>query len=64
MLDLPAAVIIGIVTGLMGALFIHVTIILGMQRKKYINTPVKKVIECCFFGFLTASCFYGVVVAT
>jgi hypothetical protein len=25
------------------------------------NTPLKKVLEVCFFGFLTASCFYGVV---
>lgn len=63
MLDLPAAVIIGIVTGLMGALFIHMTIVLGMQRKKYVNTPVKKVLECAFMAFITASCFYGVVVA-
>jgi H+/Cl- antiporter ClcA len=47
----------------MGALFIHMTIVLGMQRKKYVNTPVKKVLECAFMAFITASCFYGVVVA-
>jgi hypothetical protein len=34
---------------------------MGMQRKKFVNTPVKKVIEACFFAFITASAFYGVV---
>lgn len=61
MLDLPAAIIIGIICGLMGAFFISVSISMGMQRKKFINTKVRKIIEACFFAFVTASCFYGVV---
>lgn len=61
MLDLPAALIIGIVCGLMGAAFISMSISMGMQRKKFVNTPVKKVLEACFFAFVTASAFYGVV---
>lgn len=61
MLDLPAAIIIGILCGLLGALFIHVTVTLGPLRKKYINTPFKKIMEVVIFGFVTSSCFYGVV---
>jgi H+/Cl- antiporter ClcA len=57
---LPAAIILGIITGLLGALFIHVSITLGMYRKKYINTNFKKILECCIFAFVTASAFYGV----
>jgi H+/Cl- antiporter ClcA len=30
MLDIPAAIILGIIAGLMGALFIHCSIFLGM----------------------------------
>lgn len=63
MLDLPAAIILGVITGLMGALFIHCSISLGMYRKKYVNTPIKKVIECCIFAFITSSSFYAVVAA-
>jgi H+/Cl- antiporter ClcA len=61
MLDLPAAIIIGIFCGLLGALFIHVTVTLGPLRKKYINTPFKKIMEVVIFGIVTSSCFYGVV---
>jgi chloride channel 7 len=61
MLDLPAGIILGAICGLMGALFIWVSIELGMRRKKYINTPIKKVLEAVFFAFVTASSFYAVV---
>lgn len=62
MLALPAAIILGGVTGLLGALFIHCSISLGMYRKKYINTPIKRVIEALIFAFVTSSTFYAVVV--
>jgi H+/Cl- antiporter ClcA len=61
MLDLPGAIVIGIFCGLLGALFIYVTVTLGPLRKKHINTPFKKIMEVVIFGFVTASCFYGVV---
>jgi H+/Cl- antiporter ClcA len=61
MLDLPGAIVIGIFCGLLGALFIYVTVTLGPLRKKHINSPFKKIMEVVIFGFVTASCFYGVV---
>jgi hypothetical protein len=33
-----------------------------MYRKKYINTPIKRVIEALIFAFVTSSTFYAVVV--
>jgi chloride channel 7 len=62
MLDLPAAIIIGVITGLLGALFIRVSLSTGMYRKQYVNNSFKKVLECVIFAFMTASTFYGVVV--
>ena len=54
----PSAVLLGIITGLMGALFVDVQARLGMLRKKYINSNWKKVTETCMFAFATASVFY------
>lgn len=62
MLALPAAIVLGVVTGLLGALFIHCSITMGMYRKKFINTPIKKVIEALILAFVTSSTFYAVVV--
>lgn len=62
MLALPAAIIIGVITGLLGALFIRVSLSTGMYRKQYVNNSFKKVLECVLFAFMTASSFYGVVV--
>ena len=42
----------------MGAVFVDVQARLGMLRKKYINSPFKKVFEVCLFSFATASTFY------
>lgn len=61
--DIPAAVVIGAVCGLMGSFFIFVNINLGMLRKKYINTNFKKIAEALFFAFISASVFFSVVVA-
>jgi chloride channel 7 len=63
MLDLPAAVCIGLVCGLLGTSFIWVNTNLGIYRKKYINTDAKKIFEAIFFAFATASCFFlGVLI--
>ena len=61
MLDLPAAIFLGVVCGLLGALFIYVSIALSMLRKQHVNTSLKKVLESVLFAFVTASVFFGVV---
>lgn len=61
-LDLPAAIILGIIGGLLGALFIFTAFKLAIYRKKYINTNLKKILECVIFAIVTTSCFYLVVV--
>lgn len=61
MLDLPAALIIGTIAGLMGALFIHVSISLGMVRRRFVDTSIKRVIEGCLFAFVTSTAFFMVV---
>jgi H+/Cl- antiporter ClcA len=63
LVDLPSAIIIGIITGLMGALFVHVSTGLGIWRKKFVNSYKRKVFECVVFAFVTSSAFYAVVVA-
>lgn len=60
-LDLPAGIILGVICGLLGALFISVSIRLAMVRKMYINTSIRKVIEAVLFAFITASIFYMIV---
>lgn len=64
MLDLPAAVCIGLVCGLLGTSFIWVNTNLGIYRKKYINTNAKKIFEAIFFAFTTSSCFFLGVLCT
>ena len=61
--DIPAAVVIGIVCGLLGSFFIFVNVHLAIKRKRYINTNWKKILEAIFFAFLSASVFFGVVCA-
>ena len=61
MLDIPAAIVLGIVTGLLGALFIYVSISLQMYRKHFITTNFRKIIECLLFAFATSTAFYVVV---
>lgn len=63
LLDLPAAIVLGILCGLLGAAFINFTLWSGKIRKQYVNTNVKKVLECMFMAFLTATAFYCVVIA-
>jgi H+/Cl- antiporter ClcA len=61
--DLPAAIILGIVCGLLGAFFIGVSVRVGTLRKLYVATPWRKVVECVMFSFVTVTCFYLVIVA-
>ena len=61
--DLPAAIILGIVCGLLGAFFIGVSVRVGAFRKLYVATPWRKVVECVIFSFVTVTCFYLAIVA-
>ena len=56
--NLPSAIVLGAITGIMGALFIDVNTRLGIIRKKYVNTNWKKILEVCLFAFATATTFY------
>lgn len=60
-LDLPAAIIIGIVCGLLGAFFIYVNVNLAVLRKRYITQNWQKLLEASLFAFATASVFFGAV---
>jgi chloride channel 3/4/5 len=60
--DLPAAVVLGVVTGLLGALFIHGAIWLSVKRKSFVAQKWQKVVECCIFALLTSTVFYAVVI--
>ena len=64
MADLPAAIIIGALSGVMGALFVDTNTRMGKLRKKYVNTNFKKVFEVCFFSFATAASFYFVALSS
>lgn len=61
--DAIVAIIIGIVCGLLGAIFVSVNSHLGVYRKKYINTNFKKIIEVVFFSLVTGSLFFWLAAA-
>jgi len=46
---------LGILGGVLGAFFVNVNTRLTLLRKRFINTPVKKILETAFFGMLTIS---------
>lgn len=56
--DAVVAVILGVICGLLGALFVSVYSNLGVLRKKYVNTNLKKVIEVLIFSLATSSVFF------
>jgi len=60
MLDIPAALVIGSICGLLGALFISINTRLTICRKKYINTGPRKLIEAFCLASITALTFYMV----
>ena len=59
--DIPCAVVLGVIGGLLGALFIDAAFRLGVHRKQYINTNVRKIIETCVFAGVTSIAFYLLV---
>lgn len=56
--DAVVAVILGTICGLLGALFVSVYSILGVYRKKYVNTNLKKVLEVLLLSLATSSAFF------
>ena len=56
--NLPSGILLGCITGVMGAGFVDVQARLGILRGKYINANWKKILETCAFSFATASTFY------
>ena len=56
--DVVVAIVLGIVCGLLGALFIHIYSYMHIFRKKFINTGPKKVFEVVLFSFVTCSVFF------
>lgn len=56
--SLLTAVIMGIITGLMGACFIWVNANINLKRKKYITKNWQKLLEVFLFSFVTSSVFY------
>jgi H+/Cl- antiporter ClcA len=51
-------VIIGTVSGLLGALFININFRINALRGVYSDKPWKKLFEAAFFAFISASAFY------
>lgn len=59
-LDIPAALVIGSVCGVLGSLFIFINVRLAVLRKKYIKTGLAKLLEAIIFPIVTATVFYMV----
>jgi chloride channel 7 len=55
---LVAAVIIGIVGGMVGSLFIRVNNMINIYRKKLLNTKLKKILEACILIVITSTAFF------
>ena len=59
MYDFPSAVVIGVVSGLIGSAFVWVNSNLGIYRKKLVNANWKKVSEAVLFAALTSIFFFA-----
>ena len=57
-----SAFIIGILGGILGAIFINVNTCMGTCRKKYVNKPWKKVVETGLYGVATVSAMTALVI--
>lgn len=57
---MPGAIILGVLGGMMGALFINVNTRMAYLRKKILVKKWMKPIETFMFCFVTASVFYWV----
>ena len=55
---IPAAIILGVICGVLGAFFIYVNTNLNIKRKKYITKNWQKLLEVALFSIATSSAFY------
>ena len=55
---LPGSIIIGVIGGLIGPLFINLNTRVNVYRKKLLTSGYIKVIETTIFGFVTAGIFF------
>lgn len=62
MVDLPSAIFIGLICGVLGSFFIYVNVNMAIWRKKNINSTAKKTSEALFFACLTAIVFFSAVI--
>ena len=58
MSTIPAAIILGIICGLLGALFVWVNTNLSKKRKVIITKKWQKLLEVALFSLATSSAFY------
>ena len=57
-----AAVVLGVVCGLLGATFVWVTKLTGRLRAKYVTKNWHKVLEVALFAVTTSLCFFLLVI--
>ena len=55
---IPGSIIVGAITGVLGAIFVAVNSNLSIIRKKMITKNWQKLAEAAFFSFMTTSTFY------
>jgi chloride channel 7 len=56
--DAPAAILIGAISGILGALFVYVYSNLMVFRKYYVTTNFRKILEVALISVATSSAFY------
>lgn len=58
MSDIPNSIMIGIITGVLGAGFIFINNYAGLFRKKVLTTKFRKCLECVTLISITATVMY------
>ena len=53
--NIHGAIVLGILGGMLGSLFINVNTRMGRIRKRFVNTKCKKIVETGMFAVITIS---------
>lgn len=53
--DVHGVIVLGIIGGMLGAIFINTNTVMGALRKKYVTTTMRRTIETGMFGLMTMS---------